>query len=206
MKKRSLSELEIKSILGYEYLADGHTLRTLCPACHGGRGNEKSLSIYRKEAGVFYKCWRDSCSMVGFFPLHHRPQPASGYVTRKEKPPRVFTNQTEELSNEQIDFFFSNFGLSFSDLLYNGIVYSPDDERMVFPCYSVFGKRHGEVLRSYTGAKPKTLNYGNPAYSYYPSTREEGDRKFVVLVEDCVSAIKMAHFAPSMALLGTNLR
>src|SRR5690606_20050617 len=78
--------------------------------------------------------------------------------------------------------------------------------RFSFPIFGPDSKERGAQYRSYEGARPKSLNSlffdGAVSSSWYKWVRVS---KLLVLVEDQVSAIKIAPHHHSLALLGTNL-
>jgi hypothetical protein len=90
-------------------------------------------------------------------------------------------------------------------LQHEGLMYDVKDRRAVFPIH-YNGRLLDAVGRALDGAIPKWYRYSGNAEFFTKRTNPDAD--VAVVVEDVISAIKVAHFAPSavgFAILGTSI-
>jgi hypothetical protein len=165
----------------------------VCPACGGGRSSERSAVTYERDGVVFYKCYRASCS---------RPSGVLSGVHTGVCPPRpalVFP-KLQPLSAGRLKWIEDKFHLTNEDVRRLRPLWT-DSGRYWYPIRSASGAELGGVARSYTSF-PKSLTYQEDwgTGSWYGSPSDE-----VWVVEDQVSACKMAQHHMTVALLGTGL-
>lgn len=181
----------------------GSMFRVLCPFCKGGSSKEHSFQITKTKTGVLYYCFRASCGERGFIQTISAA-PKSLPKAKKEFTPHIFKEEERELTDDEVRYFVRKYSLN-PEKCRSYINYSPSTKRHVLPCFTMEGYVHAKNLRSYAGAIPKSLLYRETQYpilSYYPfSTKADT----VVIVEDQISAIKLAELCPSVALLGTTM-
>lgn len=181
--------LELALIADTE-LEAGDRTRMTCLWCGGGTNKEKdTLSLTKNEDGsIYWKCFRASCEASG-------RRNATGLVvspSRRDKTaPRPYTGFLDNLNVIQKTYLKETYDLTFLD----GVKYAPKDSRYSFAIFSPLHEERGTVLRSLAGATPKTLNYrevtDEPFIGWYfdPTIYDGGP---TVLVEDCLSALKVA--------------
>lgn len=169
----------------------------LCPFC--GAEDDKQLSVTRTEAGLLYICFRASCGKSGLVAS------SGGNFTRRtgsKFSPKYYKYPTTELSPEQKQFFYDSWGIEERELVDNRFVYNQTKNTFAYPIFDSGGDQFGIVDRSYNGRKPKAISYFEKDREklHFPRTEQTGDT--CVIVEDHLSAIKVARHSPSVALLG----
>jgi hypothetical protein len=199
-------ELESVIKVSYAFLGEGETDRKgKCPACSHGGGD---FSISRDDSGLLYRCFRIKCGVQGRI----ASIPATGLYgayrdIKVKKPFNPFRGDTCFLSGEQEQFFYDKFLLTPEDIKKNRIVWAPELTRYIFPIFTKQRKVIGNVARSYMkGTRTKTINYWedtDEVHVHYPPTKIKSNQ--VILVEDTLSAIRLAKHVPTIALLGTNI-
>ena len=186
------------------HLAKGEKQRILCPWCNGGNSKEKSLSVVHNEDGsLWWRCFRASCGSMG-------SRGASGLrsLRAKRADPRPFVGPLNNLSEAMYDFFNKTFGLERPSIERAGIRYAPEQDRFFFLCLSPSNKERGSVLRSFSGATPKTLVYRTAVTEPFIGWHKEGavPRGPLVIVEDTLSGLKVHQAGGSACVLnGTYL-
>lgn len=183
----------------------GQSLRAVCPFCNAT--HETSLTITRTEDGLVYICPRAKCGERGLIasrlatydPHWHKQTPKA----KKEKP---FTYATTSLPLAAVEMFRRKYDITKDELEENGFKYSPEIHRVVMPVFNALGNQVGSVARSYrkdfTGTK--AINYfddGEPHLHYVPSSMSREGA--ITCVEDIPSAIRVARFGRSCAVLGS---
>ena len=194
--------------LSYGTLSEGETLSgEVCPACKGGSQQEKSFSVSRSRGVLLFTCHRASCGIKGvtgsgtdFIKGEARATPRSG---------RVYVPSTN-LDEKVVSFLAKKYRLPESSMELAGMRGVRGDAgvytgRVCFPIYGPDSRERGANYRSYDGRHPKsliTLDQDALAFSWYVHRRVS---RALVLVEDQVSAIRVAPFFHSAALMGVNL-
>ena len=181
----------------------GVTVRFPCPSCEGGSTKEHCLAATSNGVVVRYICHRAGCGIKGTIGGDDRQLHGQG-KREATKAPKFYQKELRALTQEQRKFFLDSFSLGAAQV--RSIRYAPEDNRFWFPVYALNGYEIGGVLRSYVpGAKPKTLSYKfNPTYPFV-SWYLKHKSKPLVIVEDCISAMKVGAVANALALNGTYL-
>lgn len=189
--------------LEYEGLPDGATAAgELCPSCKGGSTGEGTFSVTREGSFLKFYCHRASCGLKGSTgsSAHHVPRtvvpPVRGIVGRNY----IATSGAlpEDVRQRLIHDYCINKGLASRW----GIGWNEEEKRVVLPVYNLQGEADGSVLRSLSGAKPKTISHTDPmVMAWYANVNS---RKCLI-VEDQLSAIRGSEYMNAVALLGTNL-
>jgi hypothetical protein len=193
-----------------EGLNDDDSSRGICPKCKGGQSKEHSFSISRGKGGLcFYYCFRATCNYSGTLLLGTRNgtgQATYGGKTARARTTRIFTRPIEEVTDDQVLWFESQFGFRPSI----DVLWCPSLERYAWRVFGPQGQNRGWVLRSYCDTPgPKSLAYPHrdePFISW--SFPEGGGPKFggTVIVEDLASARKVSDAGiTAVALLGTHI-
>lgn len=204
------------------YLAEGDTLRGVeCPVCHGGTSHEKTFSITRVAEGLVYNCFRASCDGArGFVPTAGVLLPASPERARDDGL-RPYKGPILPLAEKDIQFFRKRFDLIVQKYDLGVTEYG----EYVFNIRDPQGRTRGRVVRQipwnptearpyspprpslYVGSVTKTKAFPEvpgPFQGWYEPAHEHADYNPVVMVEDALSAMKVAQAGfKSVALLGT---
>lgn len=176
----------------------------MCPACRGGRSGEASLSVGRNGGVLLWRCHRASCGSSGSTGRSPISIPSTGVAGNKgTSPPFVrVAPLPEDVATRLQECYSLDDAAQHRGQL--GYVYGREGEdgRVHFPCFDFGGERKGFVLRSLSGAVPKSLSFvEKPGLAFY---KKLGSDKLIV-VEDPMSAIRANEHYNSCALLGTNL-
>lgn len=159
---------------------------TACPKCreHGKDRKGDNLGVW--DNGSKY-CW--SC---GYWepPTKLSPQRALKRPTRSLNdvvatiPSPHYKNLLERgLNDSEISKWYG---------------YSPSMDRVVFQFYNFM------EARSWRKDEVKSITYGSKPYTCIP-TKEERFKDWIVIVEDAISAIKVARYVDCMPLFGSNI-
>jgi len=179
-------------------LRPGSKLRRTCPWC----GSVKpDLAVFNNGDSISYHCYGAICHVNGRIPLsggtpYHR---GSGTVEPTEHP------DVTPLGIQDYEYFSRRFELTPEHLDYNRV--GRDREWYVWPLHDTTGSYAGYLQRRYTGTGLKTLtkwaSTPTPVSPIYPYQDLEGDT--VCVVEDYISAIKLASYIPTITSLGCEL-
>ena len=204
-------QLDLIDLIDYIDLQQGETRKVECPSCGKGK-----FYVTRKTEGLAYICFRASCGTQGFV-QDYGSTVSNETTTVKPRKNYEWTGMTHTLSTDDVDYFEDRFGLTPNESL-NDILRTSDG-RYAFPLYGGDESLRGHVIRratwqgvpsapiqdNYASTFPKALTYIHPDVprcGWYHSTRED----IVVMVEDCVSAVRVAQEGyTAVALLGTTL-
>jgi hypothetical protein len=180
-----------------------------CPFCGGGRTHEKAMSItVRRDGTALFLCHRASCGRGGrIFP--------NGYITGDVKDigqdtftPKVYKGRTRQLTTEERAFLEVNYGFTYRELNFHRIAIDEETGRVVTPIVGPNGQTRGYQLTNLPtrAAQPKAITYRelNEPFNGWFWTDTSSDRK-IVLVEDTLSAMRVARQFYAVALLSTNL-
>lgn len=197
--------------LSFSSLGDGESASgQVCPACNGGSSEEKSLSVTKRGNTLLFNCHRSSCNLRGS--VTTGGMPAFGQAGRSLDSPALYPRvKAEPLNAANTKFLAVKFGIPAESVEFAGLGWTGDanwryGRRVAMPIYGPGGKERGASYRSYEGVKPKAIielkeDAENTA-SWYKWLRKTDT---LVLVEDQVSAIKLAPYVHSLALLGTHM-
>jgi predicted RNA-binding Zn-ribbon protein involved in translation (DUF1610 family) len=199
------------------------TYKMGCPHC----GEDTSFSVTRRHDGILYNCYRMKCGVQGFIPMvgynmgkgdriNHN---VSGHAIKGNTVPsrkaetNAFNGEVTQLPKKVKQFLFKNYELVTEDISRQGWKYEESTNRLAMPLYSFMGYRFGWQLKklpesTYSGPKAITYidRYDGCGLAFANSKSGEVlDSKTVVVVEDIISATKMATLLPSCALLGTSM-
>lgn len=197
-----MSVSEVKLIASE--LADGETVREVCPFCQGGTSGEKSLNVTVDDGAILWNCHRASCLEAGgigngtLVRTSERREPRKARVTPYE-------GELTYLTDEWKDYLAQKIGWKGWHLEEGRPMFAPEDNRVAFPIFSPMGLRRGWVLRSYEPYdKYKTLtrmDVEEPHLSFY----RPNNTPHVVIVEDIPSAVRASRYADAVALCGGGL-
>ena len=220
----SSSVAKREAMLVAAHLPIGSTARVTCPVCNGGGTGEISFTVTRLPHEVRWHCHRASCpdasgerGLAGMF----LPDTPAGNTPEL----REYTGEARPLESKDRRYFWERFELLPATLINNIFVTGRDE--YVMPYRSPLGRTRGYVVRQPTWKgepqpvrhgrpdspnMPKTLKFRHtlePALAWYVATadvRGDGDPDTVVIVEDTISAMKVAQeCCTAVALLGTGL-
>lgn len=200
-------------VFSYSHLAEGVTQAgEICPACKGGTSGEGSLSITRRGGLLLYNCHRASCPFHGAVTLTGRSGSTASGQGAVSKASRSYV-PTYEINQATLKFLATKYGVTTENLKAAGLRWSGDGDgyltrRVCFPIYDPDSKQRGTSYRSYEdGVAAKAvieLKEGDDVVcqSWY---RWKLTSDVLVIVEDQMSAIKLAPHVHSLALLGTHI-
>lgn len=181
----------------------------VCPFCEGGRTGEKSLSITRRDDGTtLFICHRASCGRAGR--IHGNGNVSHSAVGEQQVGfvPRVYTGETRQLNHSERELLSSTYGLMYSEVNYHRLSVDINTGRLVVFVLGPKGQVRGRVLMNLPGktAQPKSLIYkelDEPFNGWFWTDTSEPTK--LVVVEDTISALRVARQFPAVALMGTNL-
>jgi len=186
-------------------LPEGQTTQhSVCPVCYGGGNREKSFTVSRTPVGLTYRCWRAKCGVSG----GTYAAPAADWLTERPRQRKSgeWRGETTALPDDVLSELLRRWSLSEGVLSQNRVRWDEASQRIVFPIYDPWAVELGVLLRTLDPSKkPKTLIHWND--NVLPSAHFPlGDHKTAEplwIVEDTPSAIRLARYVPSCALLGT---
>jgi hypothetical protein len=194
-------------ILSYGHLAPETTSSgQVCPKCNGGNHQERSLSVGRTGAVLWWRCHRASCAFRGSdtakgggATTHDERKGVVRQFARSAIPAALKAKLSEmyRIDGETMDR---------ARWSYTGD-YDGYGARVIFPIFSPTGLQRGEQFRSYSGHQPKAFTNGDLATNLVSWYRFRKYAKVLVIVEDIPSAVRIAETerVDSLALLGTIL-
>ena len=191
-------------LLEYADLSEGETRASQeCPSCHGGRTNERTLSVSRRDGSVRWFCHRSSCGFKGVSgSARARPGPDTQAASCRGLVGRQLVREGEQLPEWALDYLSSTYYLDKAAAQRASLSWDSAQERLVLPVYNMDGENTGAVLRSLSGAKPKALTHTEDgAMAWYRNWQSD----LLIIVEDQLSAIRASKYMNAVALLGTNL-
>lgn len=204
MTKSTISEMALHVALGQS------SPHLECPYCSGGQSREKSFKIWRNADGVSYKCYRVKCGVGGKI-----SGVGGGLVETTEEVTksklRPYTKPTRPLSDKELEYVWATWGLSEDDVSKQELSTELTTGRIVFPTFTKEGWEWGKQARAVDGKQPKCSLYWQSEYKerlHFPRVFRRSDLSLsttLIVAEDIPSAIRVAAFLPSAALLGTSL-
>lgn len=175
-----------------------------CTRC----GSKNNLARYADGGGWCFGCglWQPPTQAPSSFlsrASHDLPQELPEY-------PRIPEDSGTQFSEEAVRWL-AKFHLSIPDAIRHGVVYSPSMQQLIYQMGSVWQARNFNPERL---KKSKNFTSGNvnECRHIYGHIDDRGDDSSVqlspqtlVIVEDPVSAMRIAPLRPSMPLLGSHL-
>jgi len=192
----------------------------LCPVCSGGRTGEKSFGVSVTDTGtVFYRCFRLRCGVHGRLHDTVSPRTASSSGTpRKQKPPPAQVDTSKLLGLDGSLWgrkLFEYFGISSVDTSranWRVAAKGTADETLYIPIYSPLKTLRGYEQRPFASNNgPKcrstvTVDQAlDPVWAGFFEAVSPSLRRPMVIVEDCISALKVSRFTDAYALIGTHI-
>lgn len=187
-------------------LAVGDSTRKIgCPVCK----ISGDFSLSRIPAGLWYKCWRAKCGVSGLVGSTY-----TASLKNKKKEPKYFKEETVRLNKLQRQFFKDTYEISSEQLQLNHVKWCPEKGRIVFPCMTMNGMIWGYNTRYYKELDVEGVGEEKPkSVLYQENTNAVGvswptvdfavvPQRYVVLVEDQVSAIALSSRVQTCCLLG----
>ena len=177
-------------------LADGQSVRVVCPKCNGGEGGERSLSVTRNDEGhILFYCFRASCTFRG-------RKGGRDLIRIKRKPTtmRPYTGELFPLDEGWRTFLRGEIGFDEKHLEVAGAMVTASG-CIAYPIYGPMGLRRGYVLRAFDGRVPKALTRMDVEES--PSSWYRGHQSDAILVvEDIASAVRANRYVDVVAANG----
>ena len=179
-----------------------------CPVCL----RSKDCSITRVPNGLLFNCFRVGCGASGFVSSR-----TSGKVVKPKPKIKLFRYPTVSLSGQELRFLIENFHLTKPQIDANHVKWCHELQRVIYPCFDSFGniwaynaRYYPELAAAKKQGEVKSIKYVQTNESCRVAWAKRAssinyDSSVTVLVEDQVSAICMAEYFNSVALLGTNI-
>ena len=105
--------------------------------------------------------------------------------------------------------WLSGYDITMDECLKFGICWSPSREGLVFPFYEQIHQNgvvlKGYQLRNFVKGRPKYVTSGPVEQIYYYHGLDKAAKRGIIIVEDCISAIKVGRLACTLPLLGSHL-
>lgn len=187
-------------LLDYSHLQEGETVTgEMCPACNGGINGDQALAVSRRDGRLLWICYRASCNFKG------SSNSSVGYtgtqsVSTRGATGRWIAREAEQLPEGMAELLLQRYTIGAKEVARAKIGWH--EGRATLPVLTLAGELDGCTMRSFDGAKPKSLSHTEPdALAWY---RNRGSDTLVI-VEDQLSAIVASKYVNAVALLGTNL-
>ena len=130
--------------------------------------------------------------------------------------PRWFREETRLLNSEERELLWARYGLSIDDIRRHRLAIctaegSVNYGRLVIPIFNLGGNIRGYELRIFASGiseAPKTLHYKHldePWIGWFSANVPYNPKLPVILVEDVISAMKVAHQFVAVSLMGSNV-
>lgn len=186
----------------------------VCPWCHGGQTQERSLIAWRDGVTLHAKCKRGKCGLYGAWDavdLGMRPiEP--GQQTQGKR----FVVNTLPLTDVTMAALEARYRLRPATIVHYGLRQSPGGRAAYCPVYGPAGQSRGWVRRWLDGTLPKVKGFpshehpeGAAWLAWFQVTSKECTRLnggLVVAVEDVFSAMRLwERGITAVALLGVAL-
>lgn len=188
----------------------------ICPRCGGGRTAERSLSVTRVDAlRLAYCCHRATCGAHGF--IGGTPSSGTSVSVRAErgvKTTELYSAETRGLGEEWLSELGSRYRFSEDEIRRFGWNEEVNSGWLVVRIRQPDGKERGVHTRSRNGSgqSSATRDYRGQStpwmgwfFCHERGRTREGGKSPIVLVEDVLSAAKVATVFDSASLMGCNL-
>ena len=195
----------------YDDLPDGVTKAgEVCPSCKGGYSKEGSLSVTSRGGLLLFTCHRASCGFRGAVQASGKVG-GEGSQAAKSKPvyPRI---KVEPLNAATVKLLAGRYRIpsevvSAARLGWSGDAVGNYSRRVAFPISGPDFEERGKSYRSFeNGVQPKAIielrSPDDLKAGWYKWQRKS---KTLVIVEDPVSAIKLAPHTHVISLFGTHI-
>lgn len=183
------------------HLQEGDTESMFCPFCQAS--HEEKLYVTRLGGGkLAYQCKRASCGEKGIITGTR----GEGGSPPKQFKPKYLDKETRVLSSETQDYIEEKYQIPRELLDALGVLQSVSGDEIFFPIYKA-GKRLAWTSKRLRGYGKKSIVYKEVDESLFFEVTLSG-QNHVVIVEDCLSAMKVANVGDGMnaiALIGTHL-
>jgi hypothetical protein len=177
-----------------------------CPQC----GHKNTFSASLLDGSVIYYCFYAGCKLKG------KIDGKLSIDTIRNDSNRIYPSN--EIVCQLPDYFISPLQnpqcLSFMkrwELLEKygeglELYYDPRQHRCVFPLRNFEKELYGTIGRSlHSSIQPRWLVYNRKNDCPYISSALGANNSICILVEDCISAIRVSPICDAMAMLGTNI-
>ena len=176
--------------------------RCLCPTCGGGSSRELSLDVRQEETGVMrLKCWRSSCDWYGITVTDKNAKIQAKTI----KPARPYSSPLYPLSSLLKRILVQAYALRPELWSAHGWRMGESGE-LVMPVLDNYGSVRGHVTRTFDVPK-RCFTFkatSQPWLDHWQA--DDGGNSPLVVVEDCLSACRLAGCGyDAIALLGTSI-
>lgn len=186
------------------------TLELDCPRC----GRNKSFSVYRKDDGLLYNCFKAACGVKGKMPstgtYEGKPAPV---IVKQKFDPFPYKGKLEDIPRDVENTIYCKWEIEPQEYQRFGWKYDPHTHRILMPVTNYFRHQLGWVAKKL----PKSKYGGKKSIRYME--KDDGlnlhfsNSKLIpanlsdtlVIVEDIISAEKVGLAVHACALLGTSM-
>ena len=184
--------------------------KSQCPQCaeRGRDRSEDNLATYSDGHVYCYRCkyYRNGDKrQQTVLSLKQAMLNAQAQKQRIVKLPDDLTNTFPY----QAGNWLASYGIEKEECLRDGIGWSDSLEGIVFPFYTVDKNKNvcvqGYQVRNFHKERPKYVTQGPRDDIFWYHGLEHAKKRGIILVEDCVSAMKVGRYACTLPLLGSNL-
>ena len=175
---------------------------TMCPACGGGSSKKITLGLVYNEAVVYGQCFRATCGAKYLTVT----DPSATFDRKKVKEARIFDKPTIPVQGSALMYLIVDYGLDTRTFDPHGWRITEHGEDYVMPVLDPYGRERGHITRSVDATPKRVFTYKATAQSFIDWWFDDKNSAPVVIVEDCLSACRLAGQGyNSVALLGTNI-
>lgn len=174
-------------------MTDRYTHHEPCPAC----GSRDNLARYASGSAYCFGCGYSERSSV------------SPYVVGDKKPVEgrlVLPDDCCTQYSEEVVKWCAKYGITVPEMLKNNIFYSPGWNQLIFTFYAEEGLVLWQARNFDEHLKKKRKYYTQgDVQKTYPIYHSASTARTLVLVEDCISAIKISRKYDAMPCLSSDL-
>lgn len=204
------TKIDLAIALEGNYMEVGQSMRIVCPACSD---HERTCGITRSSEGILYMCHRSSCGVRGFVPTR---ADFTALAAPKVKELKPYYGHTMQLEDEDYKFLGDKYEMP--RWWISGTIYRNEYEEYVLPIAGPSELIKGYNVRQPWAGSPRAgrpdrpkakvwMHSHEPVQAFYERNYQENrDGHTLVMVEDQLSAIKVAYYGyRSVAIIGTEV-
>lgn len=197
--------------LEYLHLAEGTTISgEYCPACDGGNKRLRTMSVSRKDKKLLWLCHRNSCGFRGGSKSY------TGVLSDKDKIeeernivyPTIYSLSDSDYKDLETKYGIDRITAKRSEISITKKSYIlgwGDESYYYFPVWDSKDEQqgyHAKALLKDCIPKAKTKTRYESSMAWYVNRTKTTK---VVVVEDCLSAVRVSARLTGVALLGTHV-
>lgn len=179
----------------------GVSMRTRCPLC----SHTNTLSVTNDLGKLLYFCYSASCEARGSLLSGLSDEDRRSILANRRAVEPEWSGWPDFITPIEYHPDALNWLAQWhiTGSMTNGLLYDIRQDRVIFTTADINGKCSGGTGRSITGKKPKWVVYGSGRHPYQSVNSTNSN---CVVVEDCISALRLSPFVSGVALQGTVLK